>query len=77
MYKLIRRRRRARRRRACSCWAAASILREVIAAAELLKNDWGVTADVWSCPSFNELRRDGRAVARWNMLHPTEKQRVS
>ena len=52
------------------------ILREVIAAAELLKNDWGVTSDVWSCPSFNELGRDGRAVTRWNMLHPTEKARV-
>ena len=52
------------------------ILREVIAAAELLKNDWGVTSDIWSCPSFNELGRDGRAVTRWNMLHPTEKPRV-
>jgi pyruvate dehydrogenase E1 component len=53
------------------------ILREVIAAAELLKTDWGVTSDIWSCPSFNELSREGRAVTRWNMLHPTEKQRVS
>jgi pyruvate dehydrogenase E1 component len=53
------------------------ILREVIAAAELLKNDWGVTGDIWSCPSFNELGREGRAVNRWNMLHPTEKQKVS
>ena len=53
------------------------ILREVIAAAELLKTDWGVTSDIWSCPSFNELGREGRAVTRWNMLHPTEKQRVS
>src|SRR5882672_620571 len=53
------------------------ILREVIAAGELLKNDWGVTSDVWSCPSFNELGREGRAVSRWNMLHPTEKQKVA
>jgi pyruvate dehydrogenase E1 component len=53
------------------------ILREVMAAAELLKNDWGVTADIWSCPSFNELGREGRAVTRWNMLHPTETQKVS
>ena len=52
------------------------ILREVIAAAELLKNDWGVTSDIWSCPSFNELGREGRAATRWNMLHPTEKARV-
>src|SRR5690242_20580075 len=53
------------------------ILREAIAAAELLKNDWGVAADVWSCPSFNELRRDGLACARWNLLHPAEKPRQS
>ncbi|WP_171090880.1 pyruvate dehydrogenase (acetyl-transferring), homodimeric type [Usitatibacter rugosus] len=53
------------------------ILREIIAGAELLKKDWGVTSDVWSCPSFNELHRDGIAASRWNMLHPTEKPRVS
>jgi len=56
---------------------SGTILREVMAAAELLKKDWGVTADVWSCPSFNELRRDGMATARWNLLHPAEKQRLS
>ena len=54
-----------------------TILREVMAAAELLKADWGVAADVWSCPSFNELRRDGMAAVRWNLLHPTEKPRAS
>jgi pyruvate dehydrogenase E1 component len=48
------------------------ILRQVMAAAELLKGDWGVEADLWSCPSFTELARDGNAVTRWNMLHPTE-----
>jgi pyruvate dehydrogenase E1 component len=48
-----------------------------MAAAELLKTDWKVTADVWSCPSFNELGREGRAITRWNMLHPTETQQVS
>ena len=53
------------------------ILREAIAAADLLKNDWGVDADIWSCPSFTELARDGNAVMRWNTLHPTEKPRVS
>ncbi len=53
------------------------ILREAIAAASLLKNDWGVDADLWSCPSFTELARDGMAVTRWNMLHPTSKPRVS
>jgi len=53
------------------------ILREAIAAAELLKNDWGVDADIWGCPSFTELARDGNAVARWNMLNPTGKPRRS
>src|SRR5688572_16161499 len=56
---------------------SGTILREVMFAAELLKKDWGVAADVWSCPSFNELRRDGLASARWNLLHPAEKARVS
>jgi len=55
---------------------SGTILREVIAAGELLKSDWQVAADVWSCPSFNELRREGMAVVRWNLLHPTEKARV-
>ncbi len=53
------------------------ILREAIAAADLLKKDWGVDADIWSCPSFTELARDGNAVTRWNTLHPVEKPRVS
>jgi pyruvate dehydrogenase E1 component len=51
------------------------ILREVIAAAELLAADFGVTADVWSCPSFTELRRDGMDAERWNLLHPEDKPR--
>ena len=55
---------------------SGSILRESIAAQELLLKDWGVAADVWSCPSFNQLARDGQDVARWNLLHPTEQQRV-
>ena len=56
---------------------AGSILREVMAAAELLRQDWGVEADLWSCPSFTELARDGQAVERWNLLHPLEKPRVT
>ncbi len=56
---------------------SGTILREVMAAGELLKNDWGITADVWSCPSFTELRRDGIATARWNLLHPADKPRLS
>ena len=53
------------------------ILREAIAAAELLKKDWDVEADIWSCPSFTELARDGHAVARWNLLNPTAKPKLS
>jgi pyruvate dehydrogenase E1 component len=48
-----------------------TILREVIAAAGLLADEWDVAADVWSCPSFTELARDGMATDRWNLLHPT------
>ncbi|WP_379654053.1 pyruvate dehydrogenase (acetyl-transferring), homodimeric type [Pseudoxanthomonas sp. UC19_8] len=54
---------------------SGTILREAIAAAELLDKDFGVTADIWSCPSFNELRRDGFAAERWNRLHPEGEQR--
>jgi pyruvate dehydrogenase E1 component len=53
------------------------ILREVIAAAELLEKDWSISADVWSAPSFTELRREGLDCERWNMLNPDKKQRVS
>jgi pyruvate dehydrogenase E1 component len=56
---------------------SGTIFREVIAAAELLKADWGVEADLWSCPSFNELGRDGNDAVRWNMLHPAEQPRLS
>jgi len=51
---------------------SGAILREVIAAADLLKNDWGVEADIWSCPSFTLLARDGNECARWNLLHPAK-----
>jgi pyruvate dehydrogenase E1 component len=56
---------------------SGTILREVIAAADLLAADFGVGADVWSATSFNELRREGLAVQRWNMLHPTAPPRLS
>ncbi|GEP00676.1 pyruvate dehydrogenase (acetyl-transferring), homodimeric type [Methylobacterium haplocladii] len=56
---------------------SGTILREVIAAAEQLEADFGVAADIWSCPSFTELRRDAMAVERWNLLHPTETPRTS
>ncbi|MBI1889216.1 MAG: pyruvate dehydrogenase (acetyl-transferring), homodimeric type [Burkholderiales bacterium] len=54
-----------------------SILRESIFAAELLKNDWGIGADVWSAPSLTLLAREGQEVDRWNMLHPTAEPRVA
>jgi pyruvate dehydrogenase E1 component len=56
---------------------SGTILREVLAAAELLENDWQVSADVWSVTSFTELRRDGMDVERHNRLHPDESQRQS
>jgi len=56
---------------------SGTILRESIAAQELLEKEWGIAADVWSCPSFNELTRDGQDAERYNLLHPMEKPRVS
>jgi len=53
---------------------SGTILREVIAAAELLDKEFGVAADIWSCPSFTELRKDGFDAERWNRLHPLEKK---
>ncbi len=55
---------------------SGTILREVLAAAQLLEQDWGVAADVWSATSFTELRREGLAAERWNLLHPEAKPRV-
>jgi hypothetical protein len=53
---------------------SGTILRESIAAAELLEKDFGVTADIWSCPSFNELAREAADAERWNRLHPEAKK---
>ncbi|WP_312551871.1 pyruvate dehydrogenase (acetyl-transferring), homodimeric type [Massilia sp.] len=53
-----------------------TILRESIFAAELLKNDWGVAADIWSAPSLTLLARDGQDAERWNMVNPDAEQRV-
>ncbi|HET7595414.1 MAG TPA: pyruvate dehydrogenase (acetyl-transferring), homodimeric type, partial [Burkholderiales bacterium] len=55
---------------------SGTILREVLAGAELLEQE-GIAADVWSVTSFNELRRDGLAAQRWNMLHPESEPRLS
>jgi len=56
---------------------SGTILREVIAGADLLAEDFGVDADVWSAPSFTELRREALDAERWNLLHPTEPPRTS
>ena len=56
---------------------SGTILREVIAGAELLKADFNVSADIWSATSYNELRRDGMATERWNLLHPALPRRKS
>jgi len=56
---------------------SGTILREVIAGAELLESDFGIASDVWSVTSFTELRREGLDVERWNRLHPLEEARVS
>ncbi|MEQ1772485.1 MAG: pyruvate dehydrogenase (acetyl-transferring), homodimeric type [Burkholderiales bacterium] len=56
---------------------SGTILREVIAAAEMLDKDYGVAADIWSVTSFNELRRDGLDAQRWNTLHPDAEPRQS
>ena len=56
---------------------SGSILRESIAAQALLEKDWGIAADVWSCPSFNELARDGQNAERHNLLHPADAPQVS
>ncbi|MEY3380409.1 MAG: pyruvate dehydrogenase complex, dehydrogenase component [Pseudomonadota bacterium] len=56
---------------------SGSILRESMAAKQLLEQEWGVAANVWSCPSFNELAREGQECDRWNLLHPTQTPRLS
>ncbi|MDH5423591.1 MAG: pyruvate dehydrogenase (acetyl-transferring), homodimeric type [Gammaproteobacteria bacterium] len=56
---------------------SGTILREVIFAAELLEQDWGVDADIWSATSMNELARQAQDAERWNRLHPLEDARTS
>ncbi len=56
---------------------SGTILREVIAAKDLLMEDFGIVADVWSVTSFNELRRDALEAERWNHLHPEAPPRKS
>ena len=54
---------------------SGTILREVIAAGELLEKDFDIPTDIWSVTSFNELRREALEVERWNQLHPAEEPR--
>ncbi|NIN35530.1 MAG: hypothetical protein GTO60_10745, partial [Gammaproteobacteria bacterium] len=56
---------------------SGTIFREVVAAADLLREDFNVDCDLWSVTSFNELRRDGMDVERWNMLHPKKPAKSS
>jgi len=56
---------------------SGTIFNECVKAAEILEAEYGVASNLWSATSINELRREGLAVQRWNMLHPTEKPRIS
>jgi pyruvate dehydrogenase E1 component len=56
---------------------SGAILREVIRAAELLADRWGVASSVWSVTSWKELRREAQECRRWNMLHPESPPRRS
>jgi pyruvate dehydrogenase E1 component len=56
---------------------SGTILREVIAAADILEKDYQVAADIWSVTSFNQLRREALSVSRWNLLHPEESAKLS
>ena len=66
-----------KRRRRVQLLGSGTILREVLAGAELLEQDFGVAADIWSVTSFSELRREGLDVRRWNMLHAEEEPRIT
>lgn len=57
-------------------FGSGSILREVLSAAEILAERYGIGADVWSITSYNQLRREALECERWNMLHPTDEPRI-
>jgi len=56
---------------------AGTIFNEVLAAAEILRQDYQVEADIWSLTSVNQLVREGQAIDRWNLLHPTDKPKTA
>ncbi len=64
----------SRKKKRVQLLGSGAILREVVAAAHLLEDEWNVAADVWSVTSFTELGRDGQDTARWNLLHPLAEQ---
>lgn len=66
-----------KKKRKVQLMGSGTILREVIAAAEMLDSEWGVDADIWSATSFNEMTREAQAIDRWNRLHPLEDQKTS
>ncbi len=53
------------------------LLGETLAAAKLLKNDWGIEPGIWNVTSFSELRRDAEETERWNLIHPNKQQKKS
>ncbi|HGG58956.1 MAG TPA: pyruvate dehydrogenase (acetyl-transferring), homodimeric type, partial [Gammaproteobacteria bacterium] len=65
-----------RKKKRVQLLGSGTIFREAMAAADLLAEDWGVDADLWSVTSFNELSREGHDCDRWNLLHPKETPRV-
>jgi pyruvate dehydrogenase E1 component len=75
MYQL--KKRKAQTKLVVQLLGAGTILREVEAAAEILEEDYGVTADIWSVPSFSELHKEAQDIDRYNALHPKAKQKVS
>jgi pyruvate dehydrogenase E1 component len=56
---------------------SGTILREIIAASKILSKEYNIDADIWSVTSFNELRKDGMEIERWNLLNPHEKRKKS
>ena len=56
---------------------SGSILREMMAAAEILQNEYQIDSEIWSVTSFNELRKDGMEVERYNLLNPEKEQKIS
>jgi pyruvate dehydrogenase E1 component len=65
-----------KKRKKVQLLGSGAILREVIAAGEMLDKEWGVDADIWSVTSFNEIAREARDIERWNLLHPLEDARI-